>query len=115
MYLREAVLPDLVPEIGKRGNEIGGYFAYRFGHSVLDFIEAVWGKDAVREFVYEWRTNVGGGVQKAIKRAFDLSPEGLAITFRRYLRQKYLPLLPATGEPIDAVDRCHATPVPHPP
>jgi hypothetical protein len=108
MYLRDAVLTDLVPEIAKRGNQIGGYFAYRFGHSVFDFIEAEWGKDAVREFVYEWRTNLGGGIQKVIKRSFDLSAEDFDIKFRRYLRQRFLPILTTKGEPIDFGERYHA-------
>jgi WD40-like Beta Propeller Repeat len=108
MYIRDAVLTDLVPEVAKRGNQLGGYFAYRFGHAVFDFIEAEWGKDAVRDFVYEWRTNLGGGVEKVIKRAFDLSAEDFDIKFRRYLRQKYLPILTSKGEPIDFGERYHA-------
>ena len=48
--------------------------------AVFDFIEREWGKDAVRDFVYEWRSSVGGGVQRVIKRAFDISPEDFAAT-----------------------------------
>jgi len=65
MYLRDAVLTDNVPAIA-RGQQINPYFAYRFGHAVFDFIEREWGKDAVRDFVYEWRSSVGGGVQRVI-------------------------------------------------
>ncbi len=108
MYIRDAVLTDIVPEVAKRGNQLYGYFAYRFGHAVFDFIEAEWGKDAVREFVYEFRTNLGGGVEKVIKRAFDLSAEDFDIKFRRYLRQRYLPILTSKGEPVDFGERYHA-------
>ena len=108
MYIRDAVLTDLVPEVAKRSNQIGGYFAYRFGHAVFDFIEAEWGKDAVREFVYEWRTNLGGGMERVIRRAFDISTEDFDIKFRRYLRQRYLPILTSKGEPIDFGERYHA-------
>src|SRR6266581_4398227 len=39
MVLRDAVLADQVPQIAQSGN-VSGFFAYRFGHSVFDFIEA---------------------------------------------------------------------------
>jgi hypothetical protein len=103
MVLRDAVLSDLVPQIAKRGIE--GYFAYRFGHSVFDFIASEWGPTAVRDFVYEWRTNLSGGVGKVIKRSFDLSADDFDIRFRRYLRRKYLPILTSKGEPIDFGER----------
>lgn len=105
MFLRDAVVTDRVPEIAKRG--IQGYFAYRFGHAVFDFIEAEWGRDAVRDFVYEWRTNLSGGVEKVIKRSFDLTAEDFDIRFRRYLRQRYLAVMATKGEPIDFGEKYH--------
>src|SRR5262249_51645982 len=53
MVLRDAVLSDRVPEIAQKG--IFGFFAYRFGHAVFDFIAAEWGKEAVRDFILEYR------------------------------------------------------------
>jgi hypothetical protein len=106
MYLRDAVITDNVPAIA-RGQGINPYFAYRFGHAVFDFIEHEWGKDAVREFVYEWRTSLGGGIKRVVKRAFDLSPEDFDIRFRRYLRQRYLPVLTSKGEPVDYGEQFH--------
>jgi WD40 repeat protein len=100
MYLRDAVITDNVPAIA-RGQDINPYFAYRFGHAVFDFIEHEWGKDAVRDFVYEFRTSLGGGVQRVVKRAFDISAEDFDIRFRRYLRQRYIPELTTKGEPVD--------------
>jgi hypothetical protein len=105
MFLRDAVVTDRVPEIAKRGIE--GYFAYRFGHAVFDFIEAEWGRDAVRDFVYEWRTSLNAGVEKVIKRSFDLTAEDFDIRFRRYLRQRYMNVLATKGEPIDFGEKYH--------
>src|SRR5215471_9342844 len=42
MVLRDAVLADQVPEIAESG--IYGFFAYRFGHAVFDFIESEWAR-----------------------------------------------------------------------
>jgi hypothetical protein len=104
MVLRDAVLADQVPEIAQTG-AISGFFAYRFGHSVFDFIEAEWGKDSVRDFVFEFRNQIGGNVEKVIKRAFNISAEDFDIKFRRYLRQRYLKILTEKGEPIDFGER----------
>lgn len=103
MVLRDAVLSDQVPEISQRG--VSGYFAYRFGHAVFDFIAAEWGKDAVREFVFEFRTVIGPSIDKAIKRAFNVSAEDFDIKFRRFLRQRYLKILTERGEPTDFGER----------
>lgn len=104
MVLRDAVLADQVPEIGQ-GRIGGGFFAYRFGHAVFDFIAAEFGKDAVRDFVFEFRNQIGGNAERVIRRSFNLSPEDFDIKFRRYLRQKYLKILTERGEPIDFGER----------
>lgn len=103
MVLRDAVLSDMVPEVSQRG--VSGYFAYRFGHAIFDFIAAEWGKDAVREFVFEFRTVIGPSIDKAIKRAFNVSAEDFDIRFRRFLRQRYLKILIERGEPTDFGER----------
>src|SRR2546430_2451407 len=82
MVLRDAVLADQVPQIAQTGN-VGGFFAYRFGHSVFDFIEAEWGKDAVRDFIFEFRNQIGGNVEKVIKRALNVSAEDFDVKFRQ--------------------------------
>src|SRR5262249_19406169 len=103
MVLRDAVLSDQVPEVSQKGVE--GYFAYRFGHAVFDFMIAEWGRDAVREFVFEFRTVIGPSIDKAVKRAFNVSAEDFDIKFRRFLRQRYLKILTERGEPTDFGER----------
>jgi hypothetical protein len=99
MFLRDAVVNDQVPPITQAPNL--GFFSYRFGHAVFDFMENRWGKDGFRDFVYEYRNSFGAKVDKAIERAFRLKPEDFDIEFRRWLRKKYLPELVRTGEPSD--------------
>ena len=107
MVLRDAVLSDEVPEIAQRG--IGGFFAYRFGHAVFDFVEAEWGKDGVRDFVFEYRGQLGPNVDRILQRTFGVSAEDFDVRFRRYLRQKFLKILTEKGEPIDFGDRVRLT------
>ena len=103
MILRDAVLADQVPEIAQTG--VFGFFAYRFGHAVFDFIEAEWGKDSVRDFIFEFRNQIGGNVGRVIRRSFNIEAEDFDVKFRRYLRQKYVKILTEKGEPIDFGER----------
>jgi len=81
--------------------DFSGFFAYRFGHAVFDFIEERWGKEGFLDFIYEVRNTLGSRVDRAVKRAFKLEPEDFDVEFRRWLRKKYLPELVKTGEPSD--------------
>jgi Tol biopolymer transport system component len=99
MYLRDAVVNDRIPSVTR--SDFGGFFAYRFGHAVFDFIEERWGKEGFLDFLYEVRNTIGSRVDRAVKRAFKMEPEDFDIEFRRWLRKKYLPQLVETGEPSD--------------
>ena len=99
MYLRDAVVNDLVPPIAE--TNVTGFFAYRFGHAVFDFIEERWGKEGFRDFLFEYRNSLGSRVDKAIKKAFRLEPADFDLEFHRWLRKKYVAELARTGEPSD--------------
>ncbi len=98
MYLRDAVVNDRIPSVTV---DFGGFFAYRFGHAVFDFIEQTYGKEGVRDFMIETRNTLGARVGRAVERTFGIEPEDFDADFRRWLRKKYLPELVATGEPAD--------------
>jgi len=99
MYLRDAVVNDRIPSVTR--TDFAGFFAYRFGHAVFDFIQERWGKEGILDFLFEVRNTIGSRVDRAVKRAFKLEPEDFDIEFRRWLRKKYLPELVQTGEPSD--------------
>ncbi len=98
MYLRDAVVNDRIPPVTA---DFGGFFAYRFGHAVFEFIEERWGQEGIRDFMIEIRNTLGGRVGKAVERTFGMEAEDFNGEFRRWLRKKYLPELVATGEPAD--------------
>ena len=97
MVLRDAVVNDIVPKISRAQG--GGYFAYRFGHAVFAYIVQKYGWEGLRDFIYEYRNTLGNSVEKALKRAFDVTPEEFDSAFRTWLRKQYLPALVAKGEP----------------
>jgi Tol biopolymer transport system component len=99
MVLIDAVVNDQIPRVTEQ--DFGGFFAYRIGHAVFDFIEERWGKEGFRDFVFELRNTLGGRVGRTVERAFGIEPEEFDADFRRWLRQKYLPELIRTGEPGD--------------
>ena len=96
MVLRDAVVNDRIPRISQSPQ---GYFAYRFGHAVFEYIQQQYGWDGLRDFIYEYRNTLGNSIDRALKRAFDLSPEEFDSRFRTWLRKQYLPALVAKGEP----------------
>ncbi len=98
MYLRDAVVNDRLPRVT---DNFGGFFAYRYGHALFDYIEERYGDEGVRDFMIETRNTLGGRVGPALERAFGEDPEDFNNDFRRWLRKKYLPELVETGEPAD--------------
>ncbi|TAM46354.1 MAG: hypothetical protein EPN53_13360 [Acidobacteria bacterium] len=94
--MRDAVASDRVPSVT---SDVQGYFAYRFGHMVFQFVEAEWGPEGLRDFVYEFRNTLGSGVGKSIKRAFDLDADEFDARFRAWLRKYYQGIILDRSDP----------------
>ena len=62
-------------------------------------MESRWGAQGVLDFLFEYRSTLGGNIDRALRRAFRIEPEDFDADFRRWLREKYLPELVKTGEP----------------
>ena len=60
---------------------------------VFKFVEAEWGEEGLRDFIFEFRNTLGGSVGKALKRAFDLDIEEFDARFRAWLRKYYQPAM----------------------
>lgn len=98
MVLRDAVVNDRLPSISQ---PVGGFFGYRFGHAVFEFMETNWGIEGLRDFIYEYRNALGSDVERPIRRAFDLSINEFDSLLRTWLRKRYLPALISKGEPLE--------------
>ena len=101
MVLRDAVVNDNIPRVSIGAQ---GYFAYRFGASVFRYIQETYGWEGLRDFIYEYRNTLGNNIDRALKRAFNVSPDEFDTRFRTWLRKQYLPALVAKGEPQEYGD-----------
>lgn len=99
MFLRDAAVNADFGSLGDYANQ--SYTAYRVGHAVFDFIEEKHGIEGVRDFLWQYRKNVTGSISSAIQRAFEVDVEDFDRDFRKYLRKRYIDLLPKKEEPDD--------------
>ena len=100
MVIRDAVVSGLVPPITKvRGLT---FLTYRYGHAAFDFIEQEFGAEGIRNFLTEYRKILlSANIEKSIKESFGIEADEFDRRFKRYLRQKYLPILLEKKEPED--------------
>ena len=98
MYVREAILADRLPDIPR----LGGYFAYRGGQGVWDFVAQEYGREKVTEVLD--RVRLGRSVDGAFRRATGLGLEALSDRWKRTLRAVYYPEV-AAREETEAIAR----------
>ncbi|MEO0556715.1 MAG: peptidase S9 [Bacteroidota bacterium] len=102
MYVRDAVLNGELAPIPR----LGGYFAYRGGQSVWDFIAEEYGREKVTEILE--RVRLGRSVPGAFRQATGISLNALSDRWHRTLRAVYFPEA-AAREETEAVARPIAT------
>ncbi len=92
MALRDLVVNGILPPI--EGLSGLGFYTYRYGHAVFDFIESEHGKEGVRTFIYEFRkVLLTGNIDKAIKDSLGYDAREFNRRFAHYLQSRYLPVL----------------------
>ena len=94
MTVRDAAVADIIPKMSK----MDGYGAfgnprlvYNLGHACFEFIEARWGKEGVRQFMFALRKAVIGGGEDAYQDAFKLTAEEFDQQFDKYLKDRFKP------------------------
>jgi hypothetical protein len=94
MTVRDAAVADIVPkmtELQGYGNFGNARLIYNLGHAAFEFIEARWGKEGVRQFVFSLRKSVIGGGENAFREAFDMDADEWDQQFDRYLKERFKP------------------------
>jgi hypothetical protein len=94
MTVRDAAVSDIVPKMSEM-DEYGGFsnprLIYNLGHAAFEFMEATWGKEGVRAYVFALRRSVIGGSDDAYQEAFQIEPEEFDQQFDRYLKERFKP------------------------
>jgi len=98
MYLREAIAGDRLPPIDR----LYGFFAYRGGQGVFDYIAAQYGRETITEILH--RTQAGGSVNGAIRSALGVDLDQLSERWHQALRAVHFPEV-AAREEMDAIAR----------
>jgi hypothetical protein len=93
MMVREAAVTERVPKISRVEFEpLTGREAYNFGHAAFEFIEARYGKEGIRQFLYTWRKNViAGNLDDIFHQAFRIKPEEFDEAYDKWLKERFKP------------------------
>src|SRR3989442_6749256 len=95
MMVRDAAISDIVPKMTETeayGNAGSARFVpYNLGHAVFEFIEAKFGKEGVRQFVFSLRKSVIGGGEDAYEDALKMKKDEFDQAFERYLKDRFKP------------------------
>src|SRR5581483_10299828 len=94
MAVRDAAIADIIPKM----TELEGYggggpsrLIYNLGHAVFEFIEAKFGKEGIRQFLFSLRKSVIGGGEDAYEEALKMKKDEFDQNFDRYLKDRFKP------------------------
>ena len=94
MQVRDAAVADIVPkmtELEGYGNTNNPRLIYNLGHAVFEYIEAKFGKEGIRQFLFSLRKSVIGGGEDAYEEALKMKKEEFDQNFERYLKDRFKP------------------------
>jgi len=102
MYVREAIINDHLPDI----SQLNGYFAYRGGQAVWDFVAEQYGEEKIAEILRRLQT--ARSVSHAFQRSIGLTVDELSAQWKRSLREIHFPEVTAR-ESLDEIGQAVIT------
>ncbi len=94
MEIRDAAITDRIPKMSRTDSAplSGRFIAYNLGHAVFEFIEARFGKEGIRQFLYTLRKGIiGGSTDDIYMQAFRLKPEDFDDQFEKWIKERFKP------------------------
>jgi len=93
MQIRDAAVTDQVPKLSRANYQpLSGRAAYNFGHACFEFIEARYGKEGIRQFLYTLRKGIlSGSVEDIYRQAFRTTPQEFDEAFDKWLKERFKP------------------------
>ena len=91
MAVRDAAITDIIPKMSKLegASDLNARMVYNLGHAVFEFIEAQWGKEGLRQYLFALRKAVIGGGEEAYEEAFQISADDFDQQFDKYLKDRF--------------------------
>ena len=88
MAVRDAALTDIIPKMSKLegASELNARMVYNLGHAVFEFIEAKWGKEGLRQYLFNLRKAAVSGGEEAYQESFQISADDFDQQFDKYLK-----------------------------
>lgn len=90
VYVRDLVLNDLLVPVTQLGN-YGGYLIYKEGQAIYYYIEEVYGRQKVREFISNLAFTMN--IEQTFRKTLNISMENFSKDFSLWLKEKYYPYL----------------------
>jgi hypothetical protein len=93
MMIRDAAITDQIPKLSQAAFQpLSGRLVYNMGHAAFEFIEARYGKEGIRQFLYSLRKGIlGGSAENLFHQAFRTTPEEFDTDFDRWLKERFKP------------------------
>jgi len=92
--VRDTAVADIVPRMSRLqgyGDFSNPRLIYNLGHAAFEFMEARWGKEGIRQFLFSLRKSVIGSSSGAFEEAFKLKPDEFDQAFEKYLKDRFKP------------------------
>ena len=93
MAVRDAAISDIIPKMSKLegASELNARMVYNLGHAVFEFIEARWGKEGLRQYLFNLRKASVTGGEEAYQESFQISADDFDSQFDKYLKDRFKP------------------------
>ena len=94
MLIRDATVADIIPKMTKfegYGQFSNPRVVYDLGHAAFEFIEARWGKEGIRQYLFSLRKSVIGGGEAAYEEALRVTADEFDQQFEKYMKDRFKP------------------------
>jgi len=99
MFIRDAAISEYLPDI----QQLNGYFAYRGGQAVFNYIADKYGKEKIGELINKIKST--GNVEEGFKASIGISIKELSERWKKEIKKIYWPDVAIRNDPDEFAKR----------
>ncbi len=99
MFIRDAAISEYLPDI----QQLDGYFAYRGGQAVFNYIADKYGKEKIGELISKVKST--GNVEEGFKSSIGISIKELSERWKKEIKKTYWPDIAIRNDPDEFAKR----------